>query len=141
MKLDRTSRARVCISTLSAIVGLYAIVNAGFSFTGPGERGFVRKGDSYFVAGLFQLNALGGAILLLAGILGVLAVYQRVALFTWVGAALCAIAGILVMSSVGDAKTLVGQGDASNAGVFFIVALGLAATQWAATVDTEPMRH
>lgn len=141
MNLDRASRAQVCISALSVFVGLYAIVNAGFSFSGAGERGFVRTGDSYFVSGLFKLNALGGAVLLLAGILGVLAAFRRTALFAWVGAAICAIAGILVMIGVGDAKTLVGQGDASNAAVFFIVALGLAVTQWVAAFETEPVRR
>lgn len=141
MNLDRTGWARVCISALSVFVGLFAIVNSGFSFSGAGERGFVRKGDSYFVSSLFQLNALGGAVLLLAGILGILAVLQRIALLAWVGAGLCAIAGILVMIGVGDAKTLVGQGIASNASVFFIVALGLAFTQWVAAVDTEAVRR
>ena len=141
MNLDRAGRARVCISALSVFVGLFAIVNAGFSFSGAGVRGFVRKGDSYFVSSLFQLNALGGAVLLLAGILGIVAVFGRTALLAWVGAAICAIAGILVVIGVGDAKTLVGQGDASNASVFFIVALGLAVTQWAAAVDTEPVRR
>lgn len=134
MSLDRTGRVRVCISALSMFVGLYAIVSAGFSFSGEGKRGFVR-GDSYFVSGLFQLNALGGAVLLLAGLLGILAVLQRTALLARVGAAICAIAGILVMIGVGDAKTLVGRGDASNAAVFFIVALGLAITQWAVLDD------
>lgn len=140
MSLDRTGRARVCISALSVFVGLYAIVSAGFSFSGAGERGFVR-GDSYFVSGLFQLNAIGGAVLLLAGILGVLAALQRMALLARVGAALCAIAGTLVIIGLGDTKTLVGRGDASNASVFFIVALGLAVTQWVAAVDTEPVRR
>ncbi len=73
--------------------------------------------------------------------LGILAVFQRTALPAWVGAAICAIAGILVIIGVGDAKTLVGRGIASNASVFFIVALGLAVTQWAAAVDTEPVRR
>ncbi len=141
MNLDRAGRARVCISALSVFVGLYVIVNAGFSFSGAGEGGFVRTGDSYFVSALFQLNALGGAVLLLAGILGILAALQRTALLAWVGAALCAMASLLVMIGVGDAKTLVGRGDASNASVFFIVALGLAVTQWVAAVDTEPVRR
>jgi len=141
VNLDRIGRARVCISALSVFVGLYAIVNAGFSFSGAGESGFVRTGDSYFVSGLFQLNALGGAVLLLAGLLGALAVLQRTALLAWAGAAVCAIAGILVIIGVGDAKTLVGRGDASNASVFFIVAVGLAVTQWVAAVDTEPVRR
>jgi len=139
VSLDRTGRVRVCISALSMFVGLYAIVSAGFSFSGEGKRGFVR-GDSYFVSGLFQLNAIGGAVLLLAGILGVLAALQRMALLARVGAALCAIAGILVIIGLGDTKTLVGRGDASNASVFFIVALGLAVTQWVAAVDAKPMR-
>jgi len=141
VNLDRAGRARVCISALSVFVGLYVIVNAGFSFSGAGEGGFVRTGDSYFVSALFQLNALGGAVLLLAGILGALAVLQRTALPAWAGVAICAIAGIVVMIGVGDAKTLVGRGDASNASVFSIVALGLAVTQWAAAVDTEPVRR
>jgi len=101
----------------------------------------VRTGDSYFVSGLFQLNALGGAVLLLAGLLGALAVLQRTALLAWAGAAVCAMASIVVMIGVGDAKTLVGRGDASNASVFSIVALGLAVTQWVAAVDTEPVRR
>jgi len=141
VNLDRIGRARFCISALSVFVGLYAIVSARFSFSGAGERGFVRTGDSYFVSGLFQLNALGGAVLLLAGLLGILAVLQRMALLAWVGAAICAIAGVSVIIGVGDAKTLVGRGNASNAAVFFIVALGLAVTQWDAAVDTEPVRR
>jgi hypothetical protein len=141
VNLDRAGRARVCISALSVFVGLYVIVNAGFSFSGAGEGGFVRTGDSYFVSGLFQLNALGGAVLLLAGILGALAVLQRTALLAWAGVAVCAMASLVVMIGVGDAKTLVGRGDASNASVFSIVALGLAVTQWAAAVDTEPVRR
>ncbi len=141
MNLDRAGRARVCISALSVFVGLYVIVNAGFSFSGAGEGGFVRTGDSYFVSALFQLNALGGAVLLLAGILGALAVLQRTALLAWAGVAVCAMASLVVMIGVGDAKTLVGRGDASNASVFSIVALGLAVTQWAAAVDTEPVRR
>jgi len=141
VNLDRAGRARVCISALSVFVGLYVIVNAGFSFSGAGEGGFVRTGDSYFVSALFQLNALGGAVLLLAGILGALAVLQRTALLAWAGVAVCAMASLVVMIGVGDAKTLVGRGDASNASVFSIVALGLAVTQWAAAVDTEPVRR
>ncbi len=141
MNLDRADRARICISVLSLFVGVYAIVNAGFSFSGAGKNGFVRTGDSYFVSALFQLNALGGAVLLLAGILGILAVFQRTALLAWVGAAICAMAGLVVMVSVGDAKTLVGRGNASNASVFFIVALGLAVTEWVAAVDTEPVQR
>ena len=141
MNLDRAGRARVCISALSVFVGLYVIVNAGFSFSGAGEGGFVRTGDSYFVSALFQLNALGGAVLLLAGILGALAVLQRTALLAWAGVAVCAMASLVVMIGVGDAKTLVGRGDASNASVFSIVALGLAVTQWVAAVDTEPVRR
>ncbi len=140
MNRVRLERACVCISAVSVVTGLLAMIYAGFTFTGPGERALV-QGDSYFVSSLFQLNALGGAVLVGAGILGLVAALRNVAPLAWLGAALAAGAAVVVLVGSGDAETAVGQGNPSNAAVFLIVAVGLAVTQWAVTATTDPARR
>ncbi len=132
----RIRRMQLCIATLSVVVGVLALIYSGFDFTGTGERALL-KGDTYFISSLFNLNALGGMLLVVAGVLGLVATLRRIIAAEWMGVAVAAFGGAVTIIGAGDDATLIGQGNPSNAAVFFIVAVGLAVTAWAARAESE----
>ena len=128
MIADRIRRAQLVVAVLAIIVGLIVIIDADFSFTGAGGRLFL-IGDSYPIGSLMSMNATGGTVLVVAGVLGAIGARSGIAMAAWFGAALCAVGAIVVFVGLGDAEMLVGQGNASNAAVLLTVGVGLAALQ------------
>lgn len=128
-------RAQLTIGSISVAVGVFAILNSGFTFSGPGERGFL-MGDTYFVSTLFRLNGIGGLALILAGALGIVGSGPGRARVSWLGAAVAGVGGIAVLINAGEPAAVVGAGNPSNAALLIMIAVGLATTGWAAHVTT-----
>ncbi len=139
MSFDRIRRAQLVVALLAAALGVFVIFNAGFAFSGPGERGLL-MGDSYFIGSLFRLNSLGGVALLLAGGSGAIGAQRNRSALVWVGATLALVAGIVVGAGIGDAEVLIGTGNPSNAALLATVALGLGTTAWARNAIPESDR-
>ena len=128
MIAERIGRAQLIVAVLAIIVGIIVMIDADFSFTGAGGRLFL-IGDSYPIGSLMSMNAMGGAVLVVAGGLGAFGARAGVAAASWLGAALCVVGAVAVFVGLGDAETIVGQGNASNAAVLLTVAVGLAALE------------
>lgn len=139
MNRARIRRVQLCIATLSVVVGVLALIYSGFDFSGTGERALL-EGDTYFISSLFNLNALGGMLLVVAGVLGLVATLRGIIAAAWMGVAVAAFGGAVTIIGAGDDATLIGQGNPSNAAVFFIVAVGLAVTAWAERAESEAVR-
>ncbi len=132
MITDRIRRAQLVVAMLAIVVGISVMIDADFAFTGAGGRLFL-IGDSYPIGSLMSMNAMGGAFLVVAGVLGAVSARAGIAAGSWLGAALCAVGAIVVFVGLGDKETFVGQGNASNAAVMLAVAVGLAALQFGAS--------
>ena len=137
MMTDRIHRAQLIVGAIAIFVGISVMIDADFSFTGAGGRLFL-IGDSYPIGSLISMNAMGGAFLVIAGVLGGVASRTGVAAASWLGAALCVVGAGAVFVGLGDTETLVGQGNASNAAVLLAIAVGLVVLQLGASAAPAP---